>query len=298
MALQTLSWRIRLRLSHSAACLVDADGRRDQERPFAMVPRSVRRMLRCGECFRLWCLLDETQRDTNAPVRGSHRVAEEMGWQPRTAQKHLWHLFDAGLVKLEPEPTRAWGQTKLVVVHSPARSRRGPVRDVPGVWEEPPRRWKSPPNLSTLSNARRVAHRVRDFDSEAVGDGRSPLDIPDAMRDAPQPEARCASRPVGDAMCDAHRVSGSPSLKSDLPTPARKAEGWNGAEEDGGVEAERPRTHALHGSVPSGLDARDAAAVTNKIDWAHPFDGSPKAQIADAAAREAGRLRAMGAERR
>lgn len=147
---------------------------------YALVAESVTASLRCGDCHRLYGYLDRRQCNRTWAVKGAGEIADHLGWQPRTAKKHLRHLADVGIIQLDPEPSPAWGNTLVRVVHQPTRGRYAEVRTLPDVWEpEAPRRWRKPPK------------------------SREELDAlqSNGWRDAPPPDDRTGSapRPPGEA---------------------------------------------------------------------------------------------------
>ncbi|MDA8046507.1 MAG: hypothetical protein M0Z30_14915 [Actinomycetota bacterium] len=253
-----------------------------------MPSRSIRRMLRCGECFRLWCFLDESQRERNAPVRGSRAVEHELGWQPRTAQKHLRHLADVGLVRLDPEPAYGggWSDTRFVVAHSPARGRHGTPRELDGVWEKPKPRWRNPSNLAHLTNARRDAPSVDDSGPGPAEE--TALSERSARRATKQGASRYQTRR------DATSVRAIPISSDSLGVARTSPECQEGGQAKQASQADHhhgqaltdpPRDHFPPADVtsprdvtkraarraPSGLEPRDAVIPTNG-NLAHSYE--------------------------
>lgn len=146
------------------------------ETPWAKVPRSVVERVRCDACLRLLTFLDLRQGDAGRPVRGIGEVSDVLGWQHRTAAKHAEHLAAAGLIELDPAPVgasgrRSWGNTRLRVLHNPARGRYSDrLSIVEGVWDAVPERWRPPPTPAEELDRLRT----------------------NAERAAPQPDARTA----------------------------------------------------------------------------------------------------------
>jgi len=157
----------------------------EMEIPWAMVPCSIPRNLRCHLCLTPYCLLDARQRLPRPhPYRGIEELATDCGWQLETLKKHLYHLHDAGLVKLSKRPGRGegWSETTYTVIHNPARGLYADPHGPTTVWDEvPARRWRPRNGLERLSrtNARRDAPSVR-----GDGDDGHPAHR-DARRDAP-----------------------------------------------------------------------------------------------------------------
>lgn len=146
------------------------------EHEWAKVPKSVLLGLTCAECLRLYCLLDEEQRDDGWPLRGVGPICSQLGWQARTAKKHLGHLVDAGIVAYEPMPGRSWSIVNFRLLHNPARGRRARPQTTE-VWvAEPPTRWKQPPNERFLvaQHAKRQLHDALLVDKNAMHDAPSP----------------------------------------------------------------------------------------------------------------------------
>lgn len=197
-----------------------------RETPFSQIARSITLGLRCGDCHRLYEHLDQRQGSRSRALKGVAEVADRLGWQHRTAQKHLRHLADVGIVELDPPPAPGWGNTWVRLVHQPARGRHAELRIVPGVWEpDVERRWRSEPKstedlrkLAERPDAERVAPPVR----TVLPDGtRSNAwrDAPPGRPNAPpQPEVarratrKGASRHLGrsNAERDAPSVPNSP----------------------------------------------------------------------------------------
>jgi hypothetical protein len=115
-----------------------------------MVPESVFTRLLCGDCLRLYCMLDEQQRATGRPVRGAGPIAERLSWQTKTVRKHVRHLLAAGLVLCDPPPidNHGWSTIKMYVLHNPARGRVVATTMTPEWVDEPVQRWNNPRSLS------------------------------------------------------------------------------------------------------------------------------------------------------
>jgi hypothetical protein len=140
---------------------------------FAQVGESVIRRLVCADCLRLYAFLDHRQMQSTWAVRGIADAADALSWQHRTAKKHARHLAAAGLIDLDPRPTRAWGSTRIRVLHQPARRRSAQTVSVPAVWlDQPIARWRPTNNLDSLNAWR---------DAPSVG----PDDPHNEERDAP-----------------------------------------------------------------------------------------------------------------
>jgi hypothetical protein len=222
-----------------------------------MVPKSIRRHLRCGDCLRVYLFLDERQQDHDAPVRGARVVEEEMGWQPRTAQKHLRHLADAGLIKLDPKPLPGggWSDTRLIVVHNPARSRRATVRTMQRVWEKPKARWRNPSNLDSLTNARRDAPSIPDAEPGSADDNPEHDAISDDISERSASRATNGGASRYQTRRDAPSVRADPSCSHSLGRPER-VDGVRKGGEGGGREVSEAAKDRDRRDQPQGSAAK------------------------------------------
>lgn len=156
---------------------------------FAMVAVSVTGGLRCGDCHRLYAYLDRRQgKSSSWAVKGAADVADNLVWQRRTAKTHLRHLADVGIIELDPEPSRGWGNTFVRVAHAPARGRYADLRPLPGVWEpEAEPRWRQPPRSREELDRLRSSNAGRDAPSVRQDGGArsSAIESANAWRDAP-----------------------------------------------------------------------------------------------------------------
>lgn len=170
---------------------------------WAKIAKSLALALRCGDCLRAYVLLDEEQREGGRPVRGVEAVAGPLGWQTRTAKKHLEHLATIGLIELDPMPApgQGWGRVRFRVTHNPARGRTGegvmmsPLRDI---WEpDTPSRWRPEPNTKYMQTLREERQACADLPNrKTLGALRQASGVPigtDAMHTAPTDEARRAN---------------------------------------------------------------------------------------------------------
>jgi hypothetical protein len=148
------------------------------ENEWAMIPKSVIDCLTCGDCLRLYCLLDEEQRVKGWPVRGVGLIAHRLGWQPRTAKTHLLHLAEVGIIRCDPIPLKgmAWGTIRFRLEHNPARGRFADLTPVPKVWtQEPLARWRRPSQVAEMV-ARRATSSAQHATDMRVALPVSPLE--------------------------------------------------------------------------------------------------------------------------
>lgn len=184
---------------------------------FAKVPPSISQHLLCGDCHRLYALLDEVERDGGRPLRGVGAVATALGWQTDTAKRHTRHLADAGIVGLEPEPEKAWGDVRFRVLHNPARGRISPTLTYTKQFVEAvPMRWRPKSKLSDVlkTDAECSAPSVRPDDALPEGAPHRAF-APEAPESAahrafapsePQSKAQRTERSDTDAQCAAPSV--------------------------------------------------------------------------------------------
>ncbi|HEV2810802.1 MAG TPA: hypothetical protein VGV93_10465 [Acidimicrobiales bacterium] len=187
-----------------------------------MVAVSMAQGLRCGSCHRLYVYLDARQGTRSWAVKGAGEVADRLSWQLQTAQKHLRHLADVGIVALDPEPVRAWGNTVVRLRHAPARARFADLRPLAGVWEpEPERRWRQPARSREELDRLRSPDAWRDAPAAPVEDVRThsatrqPEREPEKVRRASPAGAPHQPEPL-DAWRDAPSVPGSKRSKDCL----------------------------------------------------------------------------------
>lgn len=127
--------------------------RRDR---YAMVPESLIYQLE-ADCLQLYSYLDLVQGTDGYSARNYSTIAEALGWQPRTVQRHAKHLEGLGVVRIEREPGCA---AVLHVLHNPARGRLGPDASLDPIDR------KTPPRAGT-----RAGHRTgRQSRSDAAMD--------------------------------------------------------------------------------------------------------------------------------